>query len=61
MNAFIADERRCSPSLPLLQAKLVDATSKAADHGTDKVVVSDVLSSSVNDGGCVTKSFVVPV
>ena len=61
MNALVADEHRCSPSLPLQQAKLADAAWKAADHGKDEVVVSDVLSSSVNDGECVTKSFVVPV
>ena len=32
-----------------------------ADHGKNGVVVSDILSSSANDGECVTKSFVVPV
>ena len=42
VNAFVADERRCSPLLPLQQAKLVDAAWKAADHGKDKVVVSAV-------------------
>ena len=61
MNTFVADERRCSPSLPLQQAKLVDAAWKAADHGKDEVVVSEVLSSSTNDGECMTKSFVTPV
>ena len=61
MNAFLADECRCSPSLPLQQAKLEDAAWKAANHGKDEVVVSDVLSSSANDGECMTKSFVVPV
>ena len=62
VNACVADESRCSPSLPLQQAKkLVDAAWKAADHGKDKVVVSHVLSSSTNDGECMMKSFVVPV
>ena len=33
MNAFVADDCHCSPSLSLQQAnKLVDATWKAADH-----------------------------
>ena len=49
-------------SLPLQQAKkLAEAAWKAVDHGKDEVVVSDVLSSSANDGECVTKSFVVLV
>ena len=61
VNAFVADKCRCSPSLPLQQAKLADAVWKAANHGKDEVVVSDVLSSSANDGECMTKSFVVPV
>ena len=62
MNAFVADERCCFPSLPQRKAKrLADAAWKAADHAKDEVVVSDVLSSSANDGKCVTKSFVVPV
>ena len=61
VNAFVADECHCSPSLPLQQAKLADAAWKAANHGKDKVVVSDVLSSSANDGECMSKSFVVPV
>ena len=62
MNAFVADECHCSPSLPLQQAKkLADAAWKVAIHGKDEVVVSDVLSSSANDKECMTKSFVVPV
>ena len=62
VNAFVADERRCSPSLPLQQAKkLADAAWKAADHGKDEVVVSDVLSSSANGDECVMISFIVPV
>ena len=62
VNAFVADECRCSPSLLLQQAKtLADTTWKAADYGEDKVVVSDVLSSSANDSEHVTKYFVVPV
>ena len=62
VNAFVADKRRCSPSLLLQQAKkLADAAWKAADHGKDEVVMSDVLSSSSNDGECVMISFVVPV
>ena len=40
---------------------MADAAWKAADHGKDGVVVSNVLSSSANDGECVLKSFVVPV
>ena len=42
------------------EVKLADAVWKAADHGKDGAVVSDVQSSSANDGECVTKSFVVP-
>ena len=64
MNAFVAEEGRCSSSLPLLQAKkLVNAAWKVADHGKDEVIVSDVLSSSASDGEteCVTKSCVAPV
>ena len=50
----------CSPSLPLQQAKkLDDAVWKVVNHGKDKVIVSIVLSSSVNDSECVTKRFVV--
>ena len=43
MNASVADvcERRCSPLLPLQQAKMVDASWKVADHGKDEVVVSE--------------------
>ena len=61
VSTFVADECRCSPSLPLQQAKFVDAAWKVTDHGKDEVVVSDDLSSSVNNGECVTKSFIVPV
>ena len=62
VNAFVADERCCSPSLPLQQAKkLADAAWKVVNHGKDEVVMSGVLSSSASDGECVTKSFVVPV
>ena len=62
VNAFVADERRCSPSLPLQQAKkLADAAWKAANLGKDEVVVSDVLSSSTNGDECVMISFIVPV
>ena len=32
------------------EVQLVDAAWKAADHGKDEVVVSDVLSSRANDG-----------
>ena len=42
-------------------ASKVDAAWKAADHCKDGVVVSDLLSSSANDGECMTKRFVVPV
>ena len=38
---------------------MVDAAWKAADHGKDEVVVSDVLSFSANDDEGVTKSFIV--
>ena len=61
VNAFIADECRCSPSLPLQQAMLADAAWKVANRGKDEVVVLDVLSSSANDSECMTKSFVVPI
>ena len=62
VNAFLADECRCSPSLPLQQAKkMTEAAWKATDHGTDEVVVSNVLSSSTNDDECVMISFIVPV
>ena len=61
VNAFVADELRCFLSLPLQQAKLVNAAWKAADHGGVEVVVSDVLSSSSNDSKCMTESFIVPV
>ena len=62
VNAFVSDEHHCSPSLPLLQEKkLADAAWKEADHGKDQVVVSDVLSSSANDGERVMKCFVVQV
>ena len=44
---------------------MADAAWKAADHGKDEVIVSDVLSSSANDlwndGECMMKSFIVPV
>ena len=57
VNAFVADEHRCSPSLPLQQAnKLAGTARKVADHGKDKEVMSNVLSSSANDSECVTKS-----
>ena len=52
-NAFVANEHRCSPSLSLQQAKkFADAAWKAAYHGKNEVVVSDVLSSSANDSEC---------
>ena len=45
VNAFVADERRCSPSLPLQQVKMLAVAAwKAVNHGKDEVVVSDVLS-----------------
>ena len=54
VNAFVVDERHCSPSLPLQQVKkLADAAWKAADHGEVEAVVSDVLFSSANDGAWV--------
>ena len=62
LTAFVADECRCSPLLPLQQAKeLADAGWKVADHSKDEVVVSDVLSSSASDGEYSMKSFIVPV
>ena len=39
VNAFVADECRCSPSLLLQQAKLADAAWKAANYGKDEVFV----------------------
>ena len=64
VNAFISNKCRSSPSLLVQQAKkLIGGCCiwKAADHGKDEVVMSDVLSSSANDGECVMKSFLVPV
>ena len=62
VNAFVADEHHCCPSLPLQQAKkLADVAWKTADHGKDEAVVSDVPFLSAYDGECVMKSFVVPV
>ena len=46
VNAFVTDEHRYSPSLPLQEA------NELADQGKEEVVVSNVLSSSANDGQC---------
>ena len=60
VNAFVDDERCCSALLPLQQAKKpADAVLKADDLGKDEVIVSDVLSSSVNESECLTKALFV--